>query len=482
MKKTPITVARGDGIGPEIMDAVLHILEKAEAAVEPEFIEIGKDAYLEGWSTGVPDSAWESLLRTKVFLKAPITTPQGGGYKSLNVTIRSSLGLYANIRPTLSYAPHVKTNHPDMDLVIIRENEEDLYTGIEYQQTPEVVQSLKIITRPGSERLIRHAFEYAKEHNRSKVTCVTKDNIMKRTDGLFHQVFNEIAEEYKDMETDHWIVDIGLAKIADSPEQFDVVVMPNLYGDIGSDIASQISGSVGLGGSANIGDENAMFEAIHGSAPDIAGQGIANPSGLLHGAIQMLVHINQPETASLIHNAWFKTLEDGVYTGDIAKGSASVSTLEFAEAVVERLGQKPDTFEPMVYETGSRKKANTSTVALNAEERASSVERRLEGTDVFLFENRRSVDQIAEILEKLTGELRLTVITNRGANVYPKGAAEIFTTDHWRCRFMPGADQTASHEGIQELLEKIKEAGLEWIQVENLYSFDGEPGYSEAKK
>lgn len=482
MKKTPITVARGDGIGPEIMDAVLHILEKAEAAVEPEFIEIGKDAYLEGWSTGVPDNAWESLLRTKVFLKAPITTPQGGGYKSLNVTIRSSLGLYANIRPTLSYAPHVKTNHPDMDLVIIRENEEDLYTGIEYQQTPEVVQSLKIITRPGSERLIRHAFEYAKEHNRSKVTCVTKDNIMKRTDGLFHQVFNEIAEEYKEMETDHWIVDIGLAKIADSPEQFDVVVMPNLYGDIGSDIASQISGSVGLGGSANIGDENAMFEAIHGSAPDIAGQGIANPSGLLHGAIQMLVHINQPETASLIHNAWFKTLEDGVYTGDIAKGSASVSTHEFAEAVVERLGQKPDTFEPMVYETGSRNKANTSTIALNAEERASSVERRLEGTDVFLFENRRSVDQIAEILEQLTGELRLSVITNRGANVYPKGAAEIFTTDHWRCRFMPETDQTASHEGIQELLEKIKEAGLEWIQVENLYSFDGKPGYSEAKK
>lgn len=482
MEKVPITVARGDGIGPEIMEAVLHILSKAEAAVEPEFIEIGKDAYLEGWSTGVPDSAWESLLRTNVFLKAPITTPQGGGYKSLNVTIRSSLGLYANIRPTISYSPYVKTNHPEMDLVIIRENEEDLYTGIEYQQTPEVVQSLKIITRPGSERLIRHAFEYAKENNRSKVTCVTKDNIMKRSDGLFHQVFNEVAEEYKELETDHWIVDIGLAKMADSPEQFDVVVMPNLYGDIGSDIASQISGSVGLGGSANIGDENAMFEAIHGSAPDIAGQGIANPSGLLHGAIQMLVHLNQPETASLIHNAWFKTLEDGIYTGDIAKGSPSVGTKEFAEAVIERLGSKPDTMEPMNYEAGSRTKKSASTVSLKAEDRSSSVVRRLEGVDVFLFENRRSVEKTADILENLPGKtLELSVITNRGANAYPKGAAEIFTTDHWRCRFLP-KEGAVTLKDIHELLEQIDKAGLDWIQVENLYSFDGEPGYSEARK
>ncbi len=288
MEKTPITVAYGDGIGPEIMEATLKILEKAEAKIEPEVIDIGKDAYLEGYTSGIPDEAWDSLRRTKVFLKAPITTPQGGGYKSLNVTIRTTLGLYANVRPTMSYSPFVKTNHPDMDLVIVRENEEDLYTGIEHQQTPEVVQSLKLITRPGSERIIRHAFEYARQNDRKKVTCVTKDNIMKLSDGLFHKVFDEVAKEYEDIETDHWIVDIGLAKIADSPEAFDVMVMPNLYGDIASDIASQISGSVGLGGSANIGDESAMFEAIHGSAPDIAGKGIANRQDFCMGRFKCL--------------------------------------------------------------------------------------------------------------------------------------------------------------------------------------------------
>src|SRR3954451_3537624 len=320
---TPITVAHGDGIGPEIMDATLQILKGAGARLDIETIEIGEKVYLRGNSAGIEPSAWESLRRTKVFLKAPITPPQGGGFKSLNVTTRKMLGLYANVRPCVSYHPFIETKHPTMDLVIVRENEEDLYAGIEYRQTNDVTQCLKLISRPGCERIVRYAFEYARRNNRKKVTCFTKDNIMKQTDGLFHKVFDEIAAEYKDIENEHWIVDIGAAKLADTPTAFDVIVMPNLYGDVLSDVSAQIAGSVGLAGSANIGENVSMVEAIHGSAPRRAGQNLANPSGLLLGAVLMLVHINQADIAERVHNAWLRTVEDGVHTYDIFKEGIS---------------------------------------------------------------------------------------------------------------------------------------------------------------
>src|SRR5437762_2947548 len=350
--KTPITVAHGDGIGPEIMNATLQILEAAGAALEIETIEIGEKVYLRGNSAGIEPSSWDSLLRTKVFLKAPITTPQGGGFKSLNVTTRKTLGQYANVRPCVSYHPFIDTKHPGMDLVIVRENEEDLYAGIEYQLTPEVTSCIKLISRPGSEKNVRYAFEYARRHNRKKVTCFMKDNIMKMTDGLFHKVFDEISAQYPDIEKEAWIVDIGAAKMADTPGAFDVIVMPNLYGDILSDVAAQIAGSVGLAGSANVGDKCAMFEAIHGSAPRRAGQNLANPSGLLLGAVLMLVHINQPEAAARVHNAWLRTIEDGVHTYDVfTEGVSTVKagTKEFAAAVIERLGQKPNTLKAVTY-------------------------------------------------------------------------------------------------------------------------------------
>jgi len=299
-QKQKITVAYGDGIGPEIMQATLDILIAAGANIETEVIEIGEKVFRKGIKTGMPDDAWTSLRQNKVFLKSPITTPQGGGYNSLNVTTRIGLGLFANVRPCRSYFPFVPTNHPLTDMVIIRENEEDLYTGIEHQQTNEVIQALKLISRPGSEKIIRYAFEYAKVYGRHKVTCMTKDNILKQADGIFHKIFDEVAREYPNIESNHMIIDIGSAIIADRPHSMDVVVTQNLYGDIISDIAAQVTGSVGLGGSANIGDEVAMFEAIHGSAPDIAGLDIANPSGLINAAVMMLVHINQPEIAAKI--------------------------------------------------------------------------------------------------------------------------------------------------------------------------------------
>src|SRR5918998_3606189 len=346
---TPITVAHGDGIGPEIMEATLRILEAAGAELEIERIEIGEKVYLAGNPAGIEPGAFESLRRTRVFLKAPITTPQGGGYKSLNVTVRKVLGLYANVRPCVSYHPFVDTKHPVMDVVIVRENEEDLYAGIEYQQSPQVVQCLKLISRPGSEKIVRYAFEYARRNNRKKVTCFTKDNIMKLTDGLFHKVFDEIGAEYADIEKEHWIVDIGAAKLADTPEIFDVLVMPNLYGDVLSDVAAQIAGSVGLAGSANIGEHIAMFEAIHGSAPRRAGQNLANPSGLLLAGVMLLVHVGQPDVAERVHNAWLRTIEDGVHTYDIyAEGVSKekVGTKQFAQAVVARLGQEPEKLKP----------------------------------------------------------------------------------------------------------------------------------------
>ena len=346
----PITVAHGDGIGPEIMDVALRVLAGAGARIDSETIEIGEQVYLRGLTSGIDDAAWESIRRTRVFLKAPITTPQGGGYKSLNVTTRVALGLYANVRPARALHPFVETKHPGMDVVIVRENEEDLYVGIEHRHTADCTQSLKLITRPGSERVIRYAFDYAVRNRRRKVTAFAKDNIMKLSDGLFHAVFDEIAAEYPRIESEYWIVDIGAAKLADAPEDFDVVVLPNLYGDILSDVAAQIAGSVGMAGAANIGDSAAMFEAIHGSAPRRAGQNLANPSGLLNAAVLMLVHIGQPDVAATIQNAWLRTIEDGIHTYDIysdARSSQKVGTSEFGDAVVARLGQAPRELQPV---------------------------------------------------------------------------------------------------------------------------------------
>jgi isocitrate dehydrogenase len=477
-QKTPITVAHGDGIGPEIMEATLHVLKEAGAAVDIETIDIGEKVYLAGNPAGIAESAWESLRRTKVFLKAPITTPQGGGYKSLNVTVRKTFGLYANIRPCVSYHPFVETKHPKMDVVIVRENEEDLYAGIEHQQTAQVVQCLKLISRPGCEKIVRYAFEYARRNNRAKVTCFTKDNIMKLTDGLFHKVFDEIAAEYADITNEHWIVDIGAAKLADTPAAFDVVVMPNLYGDILSDVAAQIAGSVGLAGSANIGEQFAMFEAIHGSAPRRANQNLANPSALLLGAVMMLVHINQTDVAERVHNAWLRTLEEGVHTYDIYDEGVSrekVGTREFAEAVVARLGQKPETLKAITYKPASDEAATTKTTAARAAAKKETV-----GVDVFLDWTKGSGEELGASLGKLSGDgLKLSLISNRGVKVWPQGNAETLLSDHWSCRFTSDTDGGAiTHAQIVALLARIAEAGFDFIKTENLCNFDGQRAYS----
>ncbi len=473
---TKITVAKGDGIGPEIMNATLDIIMAAGARIDIEEIEVGEQLYLAGNTSGISKEAWATIRRNKILLKAPITTPQGGGYKSLNVSIRKFLGLYANVRPCISMHPFIATKHPEMDLVIIRENEEDLYAGIEHQQTDEVVQCLKLISRAGCEKIVRYAFEYARQYDRKKVTCFTKDNIMKQTDGLFHKVFDEIAAEYPDIQNEHWIVDIGAAKMADTPEVFDVIVTPNLYGDVLSDIAAQIAGSVGLAGSANVGGEYAMFEAIHGSAPAIAGQNIANPSGLLQAAIMMLNHIGQTAVAEKTQNAWLKTIEDGIHTFDVYKEGKSrqkVGTREFAEAVISNLGKAPATLKSVSY-------SKDTPLILPAYKRKAPKTKELMGVDVFVHWHGTNPDELAEVIRKKveTNVVRLNMITNRGIKVWPEGFEETYCTDHWRCRFKPVEGHTITKQDIISLLSNSEANKVDTIKTENLYAFDGKQAFS----
>lgn len=480
-KVTPITVAYGDGIGPEIMQAVLNILKEAAARIRIETVEVGEKLYKKNYTSGIAEDTWESLARTRVLLKAPITTPLGGGYKSLNVTLRKALSLYANVRPSIAYAPFVKTLHPNLNLVIVRENVEDLYAGIEYRQTHNVYESLKLISRVGSERIIRYAFEYAIKNNRKKVTCFSKDNIMKLSDGIFHKVFDEIAAEYKQIESDYYIIDIGTARLATNPALFDVIVTSNLYGDIISDVASEISGSVGLSGSANVGEYYALFEAVHGSAPTIADQNIANPSGLLNAAIMMLVHIGQGDVAALIENAWKKTIEDGIHTSDIYKEQVStrkVGTQEFANEVIKRLGQKPTKLTIAEYTSSSTHEVNDKVYNINNKEVKTLV-----GTDVFLQMNVSSAHDVAEKIKAISlNGLELKTISSMGLKLWPRNDRFELASDHWCCRFMATQEGAViQHSMIASLLESLSKAGIDFIKIENLFEFDGKKGFSLAQ-
>jgi isocitrate dehydrogenase len=480
---TNVAVAYGDGIGPEIMEATLRILEAAGANILPEKIEIGEQVYVSGNSAGIENSAWKIINKNKLILKAPITTPQGKGYKSVNVTLRKSLGLFANVRPVMAYAPYVQTNFAGMDVVIVRENEEDLYAGIEHQQTQDVVQCLKLISRPGCEKIVRYAFEYAKVYGRKKVTCMVKDNIMKLTDGLFHAVFKEIALEYPEIESTSQIIDIGSARLAASPENYDVIVTSNLYGDIISDIAAEIAGSVGMAGSANIGTNVAMFEAIHGSAPDIAGQQIANPSGLLNAGVMMLSHVGKTAIANTIKNAWLTTLEDGYHTADVYQEGITkeiVSTSEFADRVIENLGKEP------LHLPVSNLSADNGQIIIPEYIRKEK-KQVLVGVDIFINWKGKNPNEIGNTLKSIDSfKMKLKMISNRGVKVYPEGMQETYCTDHWRCRFV---DINSKIEGglvynpvdferIIALQSILHFKNFKIIKTENLYEFNGRRGFS----
>jgi isocitrate dehydrogenase len=476
-ENTKITVSYGDGIGPEIMEATLRILKDAGAKIHIETVEVGAEVYKRDNTTGISTSAWDSIKTTKVMLKSPITTPQGGGYKSLNVTFRKTLGLYVNLRPCIAYAPYISTQHPNLDIIIVRENEEDLYAGIEYRPTHNMYKSLKLITRTGCEKIIRYAFEYALKNNRKKVTCFSKDNIMKFTDGIFHKVFDEVRQEYSTLESDHYIVDIGSAKLASKPEIFDVIVTSNLYGDIISDIIAETSGSVGLAGSANIGNGYAMFEAVHGSAPDIAGKDVANPSGILNASIMMLLHIGQPKIAALIQNAWLKTLEDGVHTADIYNEKIStkkVGTKEFASEVIKRLGQKPIKIKENSY-AEVKEKVVEYQPAINMNEKKILV-----GVDVYLDWQGDDINSLAKQIQSIAdGKLKLQMISSKGLKIWPVNITNKLDGDYFSLRFVPdNHEKITTHQEVVYLLNNMSAINLDFVQIENLYSFDDKLGFS----
>lgn len=473
-----IAVAEGDGIGPEIMAATLDVLRELDPSLKFLPLTVGLSAYRAGHAAGLGPEVFEAVEQHRVLLKGPITTPQGGGYKSVNVTLRKTLGLYANVRPCVSYAPYVRSLQPGMDVVIVRENEEDTYAGIEHRQTNEVVQCLKLITRPGCERIVRHAFEYARANGRRSVTCMSKDNIMKLTDGLFHQVFDEIAAEYPEIRSQHQIIDIGTARMASRPQDYDVVVTPNLYGDILSDVAAEVAGSIGLAPSANLGLRVAMFEAVHGSAPDIAGKDVANPSGLLLAAVMLLQHVGRSRAAEALHNAWLRTLEDGVHTADLWQDGLSrerVGTRAFGHAVIARLGLEPMRLAPVRYPETAPRAAACAPVATAL---ANTAQKAFDGVDVFLHwdEAGRSASQLAERAQVAAGETKLSLITNRGVRVWPQGHPDTWCSDHWRLRF-----RFEDARAVPALLSRLIEAGLEPVKTENLYRFGEQRGYSLAQ-
>lgn len=328
-----ITVFKGDGIGPEICDATLKILEAAKAPLAFECFEVGEAEYERNGKL-IPDEAYASFEKNKILLKAPITTPIGKGFKSLNVTLRNKYDLYANIRPAKSNTA-VKTPFDDVDIVTFRENTEDLYVGVEEQIDENTVHATKIITRKASERIIRDAFQYAVDHGRKKVTCVHKANILKMSDGLFLSIFKEIAKEFPMIEADDKIVDNVCMQLVMRPQTFDVMVMPNLYGDIVSDLTSGLIGGLGLLPSCNLGTEYAMFEAVHGSAPDIAGKHVANPTAILWSACMMLEHLGEADCAANIRQAVDAVLQEAnVLTPDL---HGKASTEAYRDAIISHL-------------------------------------------------------------------------------------------------------------------------------------------------
>jgi isocitrate dehydrogenase len=482
-----VTVIPGDGVGPEIVRSAVRIIDAAGVPIEWEWAEAGAEVFKKGDSTGVPRATRESIERTKVALKGPLETPVGFGEKSANVTLRKLFETYANVRPVREL-PGVPTRYrgEGVDFVVVRENIEDLYAGIEHMQTPDVAQALKVVSRKGSEKVIRHAFELARREGRLSVTCATKANILKLTEGMFKRVFEELAPDYSEIEARHLIVDNAAHQLAKDPAQFDVLVMTNMNGDILSDLASGLVGGLGFAGSGNYGDEVAIFEAVHGSAPKYAGKDVINPTALILSSIMMLRHLGEAEAAQTIEDAVLATLESGaVMTQDLARqtgGDAAhaASTTAFTDAVIGSLGQRPTPIP-------GRPRREPSTAPKPPRwsyepERYAAIPRRLVGMDVMIEADGDAVS-VGTAIEGLTGErMKLKMISSRGTKVYP--ADEISASDDvrwWRCRivFRDGVDVT-DHD-LVDVLGRISGGGFRWSQVERLQSFDGEPGYTKAQ-
>lgn len=476
MKPIPLTVIPGDGIGPEVVASAQKVLESVGAPFQYEVCQAGAVCFKQGVATGVPEETKQSIMRTRLVLKGPLETPVGYGEKSANVTLRKLFETFVNIRPVREFAG-VSTPYSGrgIDLVVVRENVEDLYAGIEHMQTGDVAQCLKLITRRGSEKAIRAAFELARAEGRKSVHCATKANIMKFTEGMFKRVFEQVAKEYPEIDAQHIIVDNCAHQLVKRPEQFEVIVTTNMNGDILSDLTSALVGGLGFAPSANLGDGIAIFEAVHGSAPKYAGKDVINPSAVVLSAVLLLRHVGLEQEAMKVEDALRCALEDGVVTKDVGGQAPVVGTVAFTNAVIERLGRKPQRFPARASRAIDMAKVMSALTAPTT----NTV--KVDGVDVFVrFQG--TPGDLGPTLERIANgtAVKLKMVSNRGTQVYP-GNSQADCVDHWRCRFVNRNGAEISDRQLYDLLWRFTEAGIAWVHLEKLQIFNGTPGWTKAQ-
>jgi isocitrate dehydrogenase len=475
--KKLVTFIPGDGIGAEVTGAARRIIEATGAQVAWEDREAGASVFKKGLPSGVPQETIDSIKKTKVALKGPLETPIGFGEKSANVTLRKLFETYANIRPVRTL-PGVPTPfaHKPIDLVVVRENVEDLYAGIEHMQTPGVAQCLKLISRKGCEKIVRLAFEFARAEGRKKVHCATKSNIMKMTEGTLKRTFEAVAPEYPDIQAEHIIVDNCAHQLVRFPEWFDVIVMTNMNGDILSDLTSGLIGGLGFAPSANLGTDYAIFEAVHGSAPKYAGKNVINPTAVIFAGVMMLRRLEEFEAAAAIENAVIAVLEDGKFrTRDIVGDAGSVSTTAYTDAIIASLGKKPSKAFVRDY------KAIRMPDVPAAPDFVKVKERKVAGADVFV-EWTGTVDALGQGVEQAVAgsPFKVTTIASRGTKLWPGVSAVTDTVDAFTVRCIRSDGGEAGDAELLDLLARVGKAAR-WTHVEKLNVFDGANGFTKAQ-
>lgn len=475
--KKLVTVIPGDGVGAECVNAAVKILAATGAPIEWDYQEAGEAVFKKGLPSGVPPETIASITKTRIALKGPLGTPVGYGEKSANVTLRKLFETYANVRPVREF-PGVKTPYSGrgIDLVVVRENVEDLYAGIEHMQSPGVAQCLKLISVKGCEKIVRFAFEFARAEGRKSVACATKSNIMKLTEGTLKRTFERIAPEYPDIESWHVIVDNCAHQLVKKPEQFDVIVTTNMNGDILSDLTSALVGGLGFAPSSNIGNDIAIFEAVHGSAPKYAGKNVINPTAVILSAVAMLRHVDEFDAAASVENAVLATLEQGTLLGDVVGYGNGASTTEYTDAIIGNLGKRPTKWTVRDYRPIKLPQITSHPVMVTPQSR------RVVGVDVFI-ESPLLPPKIGPGIEKALEEspIKLKMISSRGTKVYPAAGAITDNVDAYRCRLV-GRDGSANVTDAQ-IVEAIQRVGSlhAWAHIEKLQEFDGQPGYTKAQ-
>lgn len=477
MAKHNITLIPGDGIGPEVTHASRRIIDATGVSVNWEVCEAGAEVFKKGLGTGVPEETVASINRNKVALKGPLETPVGFGEKSANVTLRKMFETYGNIRP-IREIPGVATPYSGrgIDFVIVRENVEDLYAGIEHMQTPGLAQTLKLISRKGCEKIVRLAFEFARSEGRKSVACASKANIMKLSEGMLKRTFEEIAPEYPDLESYHVIVDNCAHQLVKKPEQFDVIVTTNMNGDILSDLGSALIGGLGFAPGANIGDDIAIFEAVHGSAPKYAGKNNINPTAVLMSGVMMLRHLGEFDAANAIEHALYVTMgHDKVLTRDVIGDAGAASTSGFADAIIGNLGKKYPGYSERPFKPINIRRMDRNPVVVTPKTRS------VDGMDLFV-ETAEDMKVFGAKIEKhLAGTpFTLKLISCRGVKVYPVSGTTSPDMIDGACIRLVGKDGVDITDAqILSLLTSF-EGVLKWTHIEKLHRFDGKVAYSKS--